>query len=238
MSASTNERNFSQILQARLSSLSPRLNDLGIKKPLCRHSLKQLDNGLKDSLDILNSECHRAPESRQRDFTKFFADFEIFLTRCETLVERLEGRNALLALIYLVPDCITIKRCLEEVKQKRAELPGRISRLKEHWEHHVCSSLSNQLPTGSTTREHSQSEVLSSNPPHTSIPSSSQSLAMASPHSFSNASVHSIQRSQFNSAANNMNATHNYPPSIVNNGGSVVLHIHYGSGHDSITGGI
>ncbi|KIK61048.1 hypothetical protein GYMLUDRAFT_261007, partial [Collybiopsis luxurians FD-317 M1] len=303
MSASTDERNFSEILQvdrvaARLLFLSSRLNGLGRKKTSCSNSLKQLNDGLKDSPDILKSEYLGAPESRQGDFSELFANLETTLTDCEALVERLDGRNALLTLVYLVPDFITIKKCLEEVKQKRSELQGRISRLKEHWPNQTCSSQSNQLPTASMVREHSQSESLSLNPPntsiplssqplttasrsphsfsgarvgnlqeshfnsaandintvhnnppnivnhggspvfalssnplHTSIPSSSQPLAMASPHSFSNASVHSIQRSQFNSAANNMNVTHNYPPNIVNNGGSVVFNIHYGSGH-------
>ncbi|KIK61250.1 hypothetical protein GYMLUDRAFT_43312, partial [Collybiopsis luxurians FD-317 M1] len=56
---------------------------------------------------------------------------------------------------------------------------------------------------------------------------------MAGAHSFSSASVHSIQRSQFNSVANDMNnTTYNCPPSIViDNGSSVVFNINYGPGH-------
>ncbi|KIK61043.1 hypothetical protein GYMLUDRAFT_225236 [Collybiopsis luxurians FD-317 M1] len=120
----------------------------------------------------------------------------------------------------------------EEVTQQREQGSESQGSLEEHWENHARSSQSNQLHTGSITREHSESEALSSIPPHTSSFSSSQPLAMASPHSFSSASVHSIQGSQINSAANNMNTTNNHPPNIVNNGGSVtVFNIHYGSGH-------
>ncbi|KIK61174.1 hypothetical protein GYMLUDRAFT_43252 [Collybiopsis luxurians FD-317 M1] len=221
------------VVEAQLSSLSIRLSDLGRKKPFCGHSLTQLNNGLKDSLNLLKSEYLGAPGSRQEHFLPLFTYFETSLARCEELVERLNKRNVVLAIVYFVHDSKIIKNCNEEVKQKGLELRGRISRLKEHWPNDTCSPQASRLPSGSIGRDHSQFESSSSSdPPHTSTPSSSRSLMMTGPQTLSNASVRSIQTSQFNSAANNMhNTTHNYPPSVVNNGGSVVFNFYHGHGH-------
>ncbi|KIK61175.1 hypothetical protein GYMLUDRAFT_59123 [Collybiopsis luxurians FD-317 M1] len=150
MSACINKRNFNKIPapgtrlivlleelkvsagfpKGRLSSLSVRLHDVK-RKTFCGNSLKQLDIGLEDSLNMLKSEYFGAPGIRQGDFSEIFTDFDARLGRilvhCEELVKRLTERYAVLAIAYLQYDFKTIKKIHEQVKQKDSEL--RVSEL-------------------------------------------------------------------------------------------------------------
>ncbi|KIK61176.1 hypothetical protein GYMLUDRAFT_243836 [Collybiopsis luxurians FD-317 M1] len=213
-------------VEARLFLLSVQLND-SRQKRLHRRSLKQLDVGLQVALNVLKSEYYGAPTSRQEDFLPLLTYFETTVARCERLVERLNRRQAVLAVAFLLYDVEIIKRCQEEVKQKGTELRARITRLKEHWPDHAFSS---QSRLSLTAEERSPSETTYTNPFHTPEPPSSQTpTTVTSLHSASNAS---IQNSEFNNAANNINRmTFHYPP-IVNNGGSIVLNYNvYGTGY-------
>ncbi|KIK61180.1 hypothetical protein GYMLUDRAFT_43253 [Collybiopsis luxurians FD-317 M1] len=179
---------------------------------------------------MLKSEYLSAPTSCRGRFLPLLEDFRIIVVRCEGLHERLNRQNVVLAVARLFYDSKKIQKCWEEVKERGSELRVRISRLKEHWPDHTRPSQSNQSPTLSIAQEHSQSGNTSLNPPHTSIPPSSGTLATVnSLHSVSNAT---IQNSEFNSAANNViNTTLHYPlAGIVNNSGSVVITINnYGA---------
>ncbi|KIK61179.1 hypothetical protein GYMLUDRAFT_85143 [Collybiopsis luxurians FD-317 M1] len=210
------------LVEARLSSLSIRFND---SQPHS-HSLKQLNGDLQVTLNMLKFEFYGAPGSRQKDFLPLLTCFDATLNRCEELVERLNRRNTVLAIALSLYDSENIKRCREEVKEKGLEIRARITQLKEHWPDHAPSSPSNPLPTPSIAQESGATHL---NPLHASDSLSSQAPSL---HSFSSASIRSIQESQFNSAANDLNnTTYNCPPSIVNNGGSVVFNFNFGLGH-------